>query len=363
MTIKRNNIALSLLLSVLLVFMAGCERADVGIAEYSTADLVLRLGLDGKPAGFAVSQDAASAAGIYTKASAEVLEGEGLRTLRIIVTQGTPGTSDFNILYNEKITDVGTSASAVLQYGEVTIPDIPVGTVSVYCIGNEESLGPEYANETIMDGLTSGPKLIVIDDETHQFFPQSYTGITAAGLPISGHRTGISVREGMGPVSIDMERAVVKLNLVVENATTSELTLDGIGFGKFSGDRLYMFPERQLDVPDNAVYSTFGFGSEAGSTSLGVSVPAQSDSEPYIVYIYPTYAYTDGYGDNPYWISLFMNSGALKYEQGTFGEGYNSFRRNTQVNIRARITSVTDVKINFEVLDWDDYNVDVPDFE
>ena len=40
----------------------------------------------------------------------------------------------------------------------------------------------------------------------------------------------------------------------------------------------------------------------------------------------------------------------------------NSIRRNTQVNIRARITSTTNVTLDFNVSDWDTYTVNVPDF-
>ena len=367
MTMKRNITYLSSLLSAFLVLLAGCEKSDVDIVQNGTADVTLVLALDGTPADFEISESSGRAAlsSSFTKASSpEVLSGEGLRTLRIIVTQGTPGNPGFNIVYNEKIADAESSSAApVLEYGAVTLPDIPVGNVNIYCIGNEESIGMTYNNEKIMSALGNEPKLIVIDD-ANSFFPRANAGIDDTGLPISGYKMNVAVSEGMGAVNIDLERTVVKLNLVVENATTSDLTLDGISFGPFSGDRFYMFPTTQLNVPSDTQYETLDFGTRADAgVSLGWKVTGQSDSEPYRVYIYPTYAYTSGLGDNPYWISLFMSPGDLKYEQGTFGLGYNSFRRNTQVNIRARITSTTDVLINFEVLPWDEYTVNVPDFE
>ena len=367
MTMKRNITYLSSLLSAFLALLAGCEKSDVDIVQNGTADVTLVLALDGTPADFEISESSGRTAmsSSFTKASSpEVLSSEGLRTLRIIVTQGIPGNPGFNIVYNEKIADAGSSSAApVLEYGAVTLPDIPVGNVNIYCIGNEESVGMTYDNETIMSVLGSEPKLIVIDD-TNGFFPKANAEIDEKGLPISGYRMNVAVSDGMGAVNIDLERTVVKLNLVVENATTSDLTLDGISFGKFSGDRFYMFPTDRLDVPSDTQYNPLDFGTmSAAGISAGWSVPGRSDSAPYRVYIYPTYAYTSGLGDNPYWISLYLSPGNLKYEQGTFGLGYNSFRRNTQVNIRARITSTTDVLIDFEVLPWDEYTVNVPDFE
>lgn len=354
------------MLPLLLLVAAGCERVAVETANGGTADLVLNLGLDGKPAELVLSK----------ASDPEVLASEGLHTLRVFVTRGTPGQSGFEIIYNEKFTDAGNSASApVLQYGEMTIPDIPVGTVSIYCIGNEESLGKTYDNETIIRELGSSPKLVMVD-EGNTCFPKSEADIQTFGLPISGHRTGVNVRDGMGPISIEMKRLAVKLNLIVENATASELTLEGVSYGTFSGDKLYVFPTENLDVPYDIQYEPFAFGTAAGENSIGLLMgPLDSDNSAsgnseciYRAYIYPTYALRSETEDNPYTISLNVRNTAtgtiltnLQYPR-TFGIENTNFRANTQVNIRARITSETDIIINFDVMAWDDYEIDVPDF-
>ena len=347
----------------LLLLAAGCEKTVVEMSDGGTADLVLNLALDGKPAELAL-----------TKASApEILEDEGLRTLRIIVSQGTPGQDDFKIIYNEKFTaDNGSSASSpVLQYGTVTIPDVPVGQAGIYCIGNEESLGKTYNNETITSELKSSPKLVRVDSE-NEYFPQTEAGIQPYGLPMSGHRTAVNVREGMGAVSIEMKRLAVKLNLIMENSTSSTLTLEGVSYGSFSGDRLYVFPTQNLDVPSVINYSDFAFGTAVpGGESIAIKVgPLGSDGSEdiYRAYIYPTYAFRGVTGENPYTVSLNVRNEAGTVltnlqDPRTFGEGHTFFRANTQVNIRARITSETDVSIRFDVMDWDEYPIDVPDFE
>lgn len=347
----------------LLLLAAGCEKTVVEMSDGGTADLVLNLALDGKPAELAL-----------TKASdPEILESEGLRTLRIIVSQGTPGQDGFKIIYNEKFTaDNGSSASSpVLQYGTVTIPDVPVGQTGIYCIGNEESLGKTYNNETITSELKSSPKLVRVDSE-NEYFPQTEAGIQPYGLPMSGHRTAVNVREGMGAVSIEMKRLAVKLNLIMENSTSSTLTLEGVSYGSFSGDRLYVFPTQNLDVPSVINYSDFAFGTAVpGGESIAIKVgPLGSDGSEdiYRAYIYPTYAFRGVTGENPYTVSLNVRNEAGTVltnlqDPRTFGEGHTFFRANTQVNIRARITSETDVSIRFDVMDWDEYPIDVPDFE
>lgn len=350
------------MLPLLLLVAAGCERVAVETANCGTADLVLNLGLDGKPAELVLSK----------ASDPEVLASEGLHTLRVFVTRGTPDQSDFEIIYNEKFTDVGNSASApVLKYGEMTIPDIPVGTVSIYCIGNEESLGKTYDNETIIRELGNSPKLVMVD-EGNAYFPKSEADIQTSGLPISGHRAGVNVRDGIGPVNIEMKRLAVKLNLIVENATASALTLEGVSYGPFSGDRLYVFPTENLDVPPVINYESFAFGTAVdGGNSIGLPIgPLGSNNSEciYRAYIYPNYAFLNTTNPSPYTIFLNVRNTATGtiltnlQSPRTFGLGHTNFKANTQVNIRARITSETDIIINFDVMAWDDYEIDVPDF-
>lgn len=113
-----------------------------------------------------------------------------------------------------------------------------------------------------------------------------------------------------------------------------------------------MFPEYQLDVPESSIYDPLSY------EGLDIPVPASSTIDVLSVYLYPTYAYFQG--DNPYTISI--KTGNIEYEKLVFAPNVNSFPRNTQVNIHARITTTTGITLNFVVTDWDDYTVNVPDF-
>lgn len=324
--------------------VSGCQKTEIG-QEEGTADMKLVLTMDGAPAILSTKADDANA-----------LPYEGLRTLRIIVTKGSVSGGDLRIIYNDKIPDIGTAAGTpVLDHGTVTVPDIPVGSATVYCIGNEESLGITYDNNTILAKLEGNTKLIFVDVPENRHFPKDYAGIEDHGLPISSWATQVEVSQGMKEVDINLERAVVKFNITVENATGSSLTIDSFSFGPFSGDRFYMFPTYQLDIPERPKYEEFSF-------SPSLSAESMKDSEPYVFYIYPTYAY-QGDGDSPFTIAMSaaVDGKTIDYEARRFTTK-NSFRRNTQVNIRARITSTTNVTLDFNVSDWDTYTVNVPDF-
>lgn len=327
--------------------VSGCQKTEIG-QEEGTADMKLVLTMDGAPAILSTKTEDANA-----------LPYEGLKTLRIIVTKGSVSGGDLRIIYNGKIPDIGTAAGTpVLDHGTVTVPDIPVGSATVYCIGNEESLGKIYDSDTILAELegAENEKLIFVDDDPgNRHFPKDYAGIEEYGLPISSRATQVEVSQGMKEVDINLERAVVKFNITVENATGSSLTIDSFSFGPFSGDRFYMFPTYQLDIPGTTEYKAFSF-------SPSLSAESMKDSEPYVFYIYPTYAY-QGVGNSPFTIAMSasVDGKTIDYEARRFTTK-NSFRRNTQVNIRARITSTTNVTLNFNVSDWASYTVNVPDF-
>lgn len=327
--------------------VSGCQKTEIG-QEEGTADMKLVLTMDGAPAILSTKAEDANA-----------LPYEGLRTLRIIVTKGSVSDGDLRIIYNDKISDIGTAAGTpVLDHGTVTVPDIPVGSATVYCIGNEESLGKTYDNNTILDELegAQNQKLIFVDDPGNRHFPKDYAGIEEHGLPISSRATQVEVSQGMKEVDINLERAVVKFNITVENATGSSLTIDSFSFGPFSGDSFYMFPTYQLDIPDGTKYGAFGFNPSLTAESM-------KDSAPYVFYIYPTYAYQYGSGNSPFTIAMsaVADGNTIDYGARRFTTK-NSIRRNTQVNIRARITSTTNVTLDFNVSDWDTYTVNVPDF-
>lgn len=293
--------------------------------------------------------------GPWTKADGDYVDAsqyEGVRTLRIIVTSG-PAESR-TILYNQKIDGLEN----LITY-TTTIPDLPHGSLSFYAIANEESLGMEYNDETITSNLAENHKLLFTDNADPKHFPARGPDIVKTGIPMSGY-TSVELT-GDRSVTIDLYRSVVKLALVVENATNSPVTLRKVSFGEFFGDRYYMFRDLTLDVPDGIQYTGMTYD------NLSITIPGTQNAdgeEPQTqtlsAYFYPTHPdFTEG--NSPFTIGLETNNNI--YKPLVFASNTAYFIRNTQVNLRARMTTTMGVQLDFTVLGWDDRPVTVPPFE
>lgn len=306
-----------------------------------TASVQLHIGL---PVSVGVEE------GPWTKA--DVSENEGIKTLRIIAISGVPSDGDREILYNDKVEELEN-----LSNYETTIPDLPIGQMTFYVIANEESIGMEYNDDEIIASLVSPPeqsgsskKLLYVDNGTpEKHFPCLGTQIEN-GLPMSGY-TQVNLT-GDQSVEIDIYRSVVKLSLSVENTTTSDVVLKNVSFGAFFADRYYMFRETTLDVPEGTVYSGKSFSFEGQEITIG----SGNTVETMTVYFYPTHPDFE----SPFTISI--ETEGKQYSERLFADT-DFFVRNTQVNLLARITTTVGIDLDFTVLPWTDYTVDVPSFD
>lgn len=288
----------------------------------------------------------------WTKAYVDASQYEGVRTLRIIVTSGSPESR--TILYNQKEEGVGNISTYT-----TTIENLPHDSLTFYVIANEESLGMTYDDETIMSNLAANHKLLFLDDTDPKHFPARGPDIVKNGIPMSGY-TAVRLT-GDRSVAIDLYRSVVKLALVIENATENPVTLRRVSFGEFFGDRYYMFRDLTLDVPDDIEYEGMVYD------NLNIDIPGAVDdtAEPYTatlsMYFYPTHPDFDGNNNSPFTMGL--NTAANDYDNLVFAPNTSFFVRNTQVNLRARITTTMGVTLDFTVVGWDEKDVSVPSFE
>ena len=288
----------------------------------------------------------------WTKAYVDASQYEGIRTLRIIVVSGTPDQEVREILYNQKVTGLENASGY-----ETTIQDLPLGQMSFYAIANEESIGMTYDDQTILDALVNGPqdadsrRKLLFKDESNQYFPCTGPQIVEHGLPMSGN-TDATIT-GDQNIKIELYRSVVKLALVVENTTTSEVNFESVSFGEFFADRYYMFRETELDVPGDTKY----IGKTYDQPSIE-TIPAGGRTDTLSLYFYPPPPSFSGEG--PFTIGI--ETTGNDYGQGLFAPGETYFIRNTQINLLAQITTTVGIKLSFTVQPWDDYTVDVPSF-
>lgn len=312
-------------------------------------DIVLQIGMK--------SSDGAS-----TKADdPNVLPYEGIRTLRVLVISDAEQPTDRKILYNEKqVIDNSDAPTSARLSASLTLNDIPVGEASIYLIANEESIGITYSNEILMSDTYKLDNKLLLLDEGWKYFPKTYGEIAEYGLPMSGRVEGVDISSSSTNISVELERAVVKLHLTVENATSDVLVLNWVKFGKFISDRVYLFRQSELDIPSDTKYKELRYPEDESKT-LNVTLAEKAQTQWNPVYIYPNFAYKDPTGSNPYTLSLATNKKV--YSPSLISSNMNSMVRNTQFNILARITASATIDISYSYVPWTDVNVDVPPFK
>lgn len=276
-----------------------------------------------------------------------------IKTLRVIIL--SQGATSIN----------RTFTADDLAGGSITIDNVPVGQVQMYVIANEASLGKDYSDLTKLqkDVITvNETRKVLIEDESRSWFPKrgSEIDFTATGLPMSWMNKNLTIEpptDTPQTVTVNLVRAVAKLNILMSNALTESITIDQMSFGAFFGNCLYLFAEQDLDVPDDAEYASKDY------TGLNIEI-AGGETAQLTLYIYPSFAWIVSTQTSPYTIGFHTKAGK-EYLPQSFVNSYgalNSIARNTQVNIHATLSAPANVQISFEVVPWAEKNVKVPPF-
>lgn len=251
-----------------------------------------------------------------------------------------------------------------LAGGSITIDNVPVGQVQMYVIANEASLGKDYSDLTKLqkDVITVNETLkVLITDENREYFPKRGSEFPGTGLPMTWMNKSLTVEpptDTPQTIEVNLVRAVAKLNITMNNALKDAITINSMTFGAFFGDRLYLFAEQSLDVPDDTDYAEMSYTEKINIPISGYS------SDTLALYIYPSFAWKDATQASPYTIGFTTAAGG-KYTPQAFVNTYgalNSIARNTQVNISATLQTDTHIDIKFEVVPWEEKIVEVPPF-
>lgn len=337
-------LALCLAAVCLPLLPAGCagDGAAPRPADGETTSVTLRMSVAG-----AAGTRAAGTEDEYT-----TLE-ERINTLRVLVV-----TDGNTIAVNHKLTAEELTAPTV------TIDNVPVGRVTFCVLANEAALGKDYDTEEFK--LVNVPdrtsKKALLEDPGRKHFPKRFSEVDpATGLPMSWIAREVEVTAGQ-PITLEAQlvRCVAKLNISMNNELDSEIKIKAVNFGAFFGDRLYLFGEQSLDVPDGTVYADNSYTYETEEDYI--KIPAY-DQKMLVCYIYPSYAWKSTAENSPYTIG-FATVAKGTYPQRTFiaGGALNSIARNTQVNIGATLSVDTSLTLSYEVVPWGDEKITVPPF-
>lgn len=343
------------MLSVLCVaaLWGGCQR---GGGEEGTAEVTLR---------FATRADGTDGT------DPNALPNEGIKTLRIVLYH-EDGT-----FYRSEWRSVNSGGDGAVLATSVRIYDVPLGTYRFYVIANEESIGKEYSTKsaveddlvTVSDGER---KLLIKDDgsvpetqgESCFYFPQKAKDIENHGLPMARMLENVKVEKGMEPVSVTLERAVAKLNVIVQNATANEMVVQQIMFGKFAANLAYLFRRVELDIPDEVDYAEMLFGDPDKGGYLNKTIVAFGE-ESFVFYVYPSSANVGGSSSQTAY-TIGLVTAANEYPKQPFvnasGNVLTLMTRNMQYNITVRVSAEANITVNWKSTTWDNAPVNVPEF-
>lgn len=273
-------------------------------------------------------------------------------TLRVILLSQA-GTKSTTI--NRLFTNVKSGESLAIE-------NVPKGDAQLYVIANEASIGQDYSNianlqKQVVDVNSS--RKVLITDTDNQYFPIRGSELLAAekGLPMSWMNKNLTVSKDM-TIEVALERCVSKVCMQIQNDFSKSIQIKEVSFGKFFGNSFYLFREGALDVPDQT------YKEQVYDKSVDYPI-APNESEVLICYFYPSFAWTSGTVASPYTIGFKTQYG--NYPKMAFldseGDEYNSIPRNKQININVTLSGATHVNIDFEVVEWTERTITVPDFE
>lgn len=280
-----------------------------------------------------------------------------IKTLRVIISN-----SD-NAYINQEFT------AEEVKAGNLTIDNVPVGEVQMYVIANEAALGKDYSDynnwkQDVIDVPGHTHRKVLVMDNNREHFPKrgSTAEFPTNGLPMSWENLALTIDPPASDgtpqeVEVELMRAVAKLNIIMTNTLSNDIVIDQMGFGPFFSDRLYLFREDALSVPEGTEYV------EKDYDYVSITVPGEGGSAQLALYVYPSAAAVEGQA-NPYTIGFHTKAG-ITYDKLPFlrdGLPLNGIARNTQVNIYATLSSQANIKVEFEVQEWKNETINVPPF-
>ena len=207
----------------------------------------------------------------------------------------------------------------------------------------------------------NGSRKVLITDTGNRYFPIRGSELLAAekkkGLPMSWMNKNLTVSKDM-TIDVALERCVSKICMQIQNDFSESIKVTEVSFGAFFGNSFYLFREGALDVPDQT------YKEQVYDKSVDYPI-APNESEVLICYFYPSFARTSDVEASPYTIGFKTEHG--EYPKMAFldsdGKPYNSIPRNKQININVTLSGATHVNIDFEVVEWTERTITVPDFE
>lgn len=304
-------------LLLLMGVVTSCIKDD--IATTSDADMVN------------ITVNVGSRSGVVDEDNSEVRENEDIKTIRLILVQGGKVVS--NSMYDFTKTEGKLLAQEIRIVGLKKVP------TDFYAVVNEASVDVAY------DNMKIGTDFNVNAFSQAQLVPYSEFKPEENGLPMVGSKSvaDIEIKDNAA-ISIDVTRAVARIDLTINNETGSALEVNQVNFGKFFPDKGFL-----LETPgsEQISYSVKSFSED--NTTIAID-----GSQLFSYYLYESLhgeAYTVGMtGSNDYDLAPIVDK--------TTHQTISSLPRNTILKVNAT-ANPTGWELFCNVLPWTKNDVQV----
>lgn len=258
---------------------------------------------------------------------------EEMKTLRVIVARQKGNEIIYN-WYEDNIAD--NDFQRTINFSELTI-ETTGEPFDFYAIANEASLDLSQAGITSLEGkdvnLTALKSCIINRD---------YNVRTAGNIPQTAFKPVSVVPGTSDDFTMQLEFVVAKVEFIVVNATQSSQNISNIVLSNASTQSTTLFPS------DNVL--------SAGSEDVNldnVSVQAGATSDPVSAYFYESRRdEASPYGFTAWW----------GRRQSVDLSDVAELPRGKKLRIMVTLNSPSVAEFEYEVLDWNDVTVNIPDF-
>lgn len=318
---KKYSVQLAGLLLLLTLLPVSCIKDDYAAKEKATVQVTFTTR--------ALSDE--------TIAGNELADNERMKTLRVIVAK------DSKILYNEYYTkdDFAQYANGqrykTVTFSELVTEDEEGRTFDFYAIANEEGIADWPTQITSLDQL---PENITLSTSS-KLIPQTAKQSIIVKIPQEG--------SGIQKETMQLEFVMAKVQLVIVNETGTAQSISGISLSNADVNypQVPLFPNESLNL--------FVGNKNVTMSDMQVGGNDVSISSSQTVYVYENSAPESGYIFNATW----NNNNQPPVDLSTVKD----LPRGKELRITIHLKQNSTAQFDYEVLDWTNVEVNIPEFD
>ena len=177
------------------------------------------------------------------------------------------------------------------------------------------------------------------------------------GIPMTASKD-VTLEDKDVALKLHVVRAVAKAQLTLTNHYGADVTLSSISFGRFFPTKTYLWGDGQTVV----MPTTQDWTLQSYTENLQALVLKKDETNKVVPLGY--FFESTGLGDA---YTFTLNSPTMAEQTFTWNmnqkNGLMQVKRNQLLNVSVEILKPAEVKISYEVTDWDERTVDVPPFQ